>query len=88
MSFKNFEKKSAQWVQAQFCSSNRLDLRSKWIEEVLSENQSKMKVSWIENTIGIEKIEFYIVLLKNYPQNYLQNYPQKSVGRLFGKQPE
>ena len=80
MSFKNFEKKSAQWVQAELCSSNRLDLRSKWIEEVLSEIRSKIKSSWIGNTIGIKKMEFYMVPLKNFPQ--------KSGVRLFGKQPE
>ena len=68
MSFKNFEKKSAQWVQAELCSSNRLDLRSKWIEEVLSENQSKVTVSWIEDTIEIEKMKFYMVPLMNFLQ--------------------
>ena len=50
-----------QQVQAQLCSSNRLDLRNKWIEEVLFENQSKMKTSWNEEAIGIKKIEFYMI---------------------------
>ena len=68
-----------QWVQAQLCGSNRLDLRSKWIEELLFENQSK-KTNWNEDTIWIKKIEFYIVPLKNYPR--------KGGVRLFGKQPE
>ena len=67
-------------MQVQLCSSSRLDLRSKWVEEVLFENKSKMKASWNEDTIGIKKIVFYIEPLKNYPQ--------KSVGRLLGKQPE
>ena len=80
MSFINFEKKSAQWVQVQLCSLNRLDLRNKWIEEVLFENQSKMKTSCNENAIGIKKIEFYMIPLKNYPQ--------KSGVRLIGEQPE
>ena len=77
MSFKNFEKKSAQWVQAQLCSSSHLDLRSKWIEEVLFENQSKMKASWNKDTIGIKNIEFYMVASNIYQQ--------KSGVRLFGK---
>ena len=67
-------------MQAQFCSSNRLDFRREWIEEVLFEKQSKMKASWNEDTIGIKKIEFCMVLLKNYSQ--------KSGVRLIGKQPE
>ena len=64
MSFKEFEKKVRQWVQAQLCSSNRLDLRSKWIEEVLFENKSKMKASWNEDTIGIKKIFLYGTILE------------------------
>ena len=66
-------------MQAQLCSSNRLDLRSKWIKEVLFENQSEIKASWNEDTIGIKKIEFYMVLLNIYQQ--------KSGVRLFGKKP-
>ena len=67
-------------MQAQLCSFNRLDLRSKWTEDVLFENQSKIKASWSEDIIRIEKKEFCMVLLKNYPQ--------ESGVRIFRKQPE
>ena len=50
------------------------------MEEVLFENQNEMKVCCNKDTIGIKETELYIVPLKNYPQ--------KSVGRLLGKQPE
>jgi len=59
MSFKHFEKKSLQKVQAQLFSSNHLDLRSEWIQEVLFENQSKRKASWNGDTIGIKMIVLY-----------------------------
>ena len=45
VSFENCEKKSTHRVQAQRCSSNRLDLRSKWREEVLFENRRDVRAS-------------------------------------------
>ena len=74
MSFKNFFKESAQGVQAQLCSSNCLDLRSKRIEEVLFENQSKIKTSINEDAIGIKKIILYDTIRELSTEKWCKTY--------------
>ena len=74
MSFKNFEKKSVQWVQAQLCSLNSLDLRNKWINEVLFENQSKIKTSINEDAIGIKNIILYDTIRELSTEKWCKTY--------------
>ena len=57
-------------MQVQLSSLNRFDCRSKWIEEVIFENQSNIEVSWNENAIGIERID-------------TRNHSQKNLVRLI-----